>query len=279
LAPEILLVRLALAFGSGWLVVALVTSVADAYGAGRAGFVGGLPSTGPVGLLFIGWSQSQAAAVQATVGFPLGFSVTFAFLLIYALPKRAAFGPRMAAALACWLALAALVAASGVDEFGLALPVSMLVASTVYLALNGAGIRDVAQARTTFSLARMAWRGVLGGCVVAAAVLLSALAGPMVGGVFAAAPAIWTTSLYFANKAHGLEFSRSLAKSFMAVGMLTIIPYAFAARYLFMDVGVWWGTALAYVAIIPTAWLAWRLVRPTGSTGQEASGLHEPQAS
>src|SRR5271157_857832 len=266
MAADLMLLRLLLAFGSGWLVVAVVTTVADAYGTGRAGFAGGLPSTGPVSLLFIGWSQSQAAAIQAAVGFPLGFSVTFAFLLFYALPSRGRFGTRMAVALLLWFLPATLVAFSGLSDFALSVSVSVVAASVVYLALRAAGIRNVPPVPTVFSATRLVWRGVLGGCVVAGVVLLSTLAGPMVGGVFAATPAIWTSSLYVTNRVHGLEFSRSLAKSLIIVAMLTIVPYGLAVGYLFADVGIWWGTLLAYVAISPMAWLAWRFTPRRGES-------------
>jgi hypothetical protein len=281
LLPELLLLRLLLAFASGWLVVAVVTAVADTHGTGRAGFAGGLPSTGPVSLLFIGWSQSQAAAIQAAVGFPLGFSVTFAFLLFYALPQRGRFGIRMAVALLLWVSLATLVALSGLNDFILSVGVSVVAASVVYVALRMIGIRDVPPVPTTFSARRLVWRGALGGCVVAGVVLLSSLVGPLVGGVFAATPAIWTSSLYLTNRVHGLEFSRSLAKSFITVGMLTIVPYGFAVRYLFIDFGVWWGTLLAYVAISPMAWLAWRLTasRRHGVAAPDSVGDQMPQNS
>jgi len=88
----------------------------------------------------------------------------------------------------------------------------------------------------------------------------------MVGGVFAATPAIWTSSLYVTNRVHGLEFSRSLAKSLITVAMLTIVPYGLAVGYLFADVGIWWGTLLAYVAISPMAWLAWRFTPRRGES-------------
>ncbi|HYC12435.1 MAG TPA: hypothetical protein VEC02_07265 [Nitrososphaerales archaeon] len=256
---DILFLRLLLAFGSGWLVVAAVTTVADAFGAGRAGFAGGLPSTGPVSLLFIGWTQTQAAAVQAAVGFPLSFSVTFAFLLFYALPARLRFGPRMTLALSLWLLLTVLVVLSGLNDFILSVAMSVVSASAVYTALRLAGIKSVPPVPTPFDVRRVVLRGTLGGCVVAGVVLLSITAGPLVGGLFIATPAIWTSSLYVTSRAQGLEFSRSLAKSFITVGMLTIVPFGFAVRYLFIDVGVWWGTLLAYVAITPMAWLAWRL--------------------
>jgi len=271
--PDLLLLRLLLAFGSGWLVVAVVTTVADAYGTGRAGFAGGLPSTGPVTLLFIGWSQSEGAAVQAAVGFPLGFGITFVFLMIYALPRRGRFEVRMAAALSFWFLLATLAALSGLNDFAISVAVSVLAALVVYAALKLAGIGDVPPVPTRFSVPRVVWRGTLGGCVVAGVVLLSFVVGPLVGGVFAAVPAIWTSSLYVTDRVHGLEFSRSLAKSFITVATLTIVPFGFAVRYLFIDFGVWWGTLLAYVAISPMAWLAWRLT----PSGRRAARLNEPQ--
>jgi hypothetical protein len=41
--------------------------------------------------------------------------------------------------------------------------------------------------------------------------------------------------------------------------VFTIIPFAVAARYFFSTTGIWWGTILAYVAISPLAYTAWRL--------------------
>ena len=248
------------AFGSGWTVVAAVTTIADLYGSGRAGFLGGLPSTGAVSLLFIGWSQSQAAAVQATAVFPLSFSVTFAFLLFYSLPSRMTFRPRMTIALLLWLILSSVVAILRFDDFTLSVAISVLLASTIFVIHRRIGIHDVPPAKTNFRLLRMVWRGALGGCIVCAVVILSEVGGPLLAGVFAAAPAIWTSSLYVTSDAHGVQFSRSLTNSFMVTGILTVIPYAIAVRYLYSDVGIWLGTILAYVAISPVAWVAWHLV-------------------
>jgi len=252
--------HLLFAFGSGWVVVAAVTTIADLYGSGQAGFLGGLPSTGAVSLLFIGWSQSQTAAVQATAVFPLSFSVTFAFLLFYSLPDRMTFGPRMAIALLLWLALSSVVAFLRFDDFSLSVAIAVVMASTIFVIHRRIGIRNVPPVKADFSLSRMIWRGALGGCIVCAVVILSEIGGPLLAGVFAAAPAIWTSSLYVTSDAHGVQFSRSLTNSFMVTGILTVIPYAIAVRYMYSDVGIWWGTILAYAAISPLAWLAWHLV-------------------
>jgi uncharacterized membrane protein (GlpM family) len=119
------------------------------------------------------------------------------------------------------------------------------------------GKTDSVSSRPSLRLAIL--RGTLGGFVVTSVVVLSEVAGPQFGGVFAAAPAIWSSSLYVTARAKGMEFSRSLTLSFMQTGIFTVIPYGVAARYFFSTSGIWWGTLLAYVAISPLAYLAWLL--------------------
>lgn len=267
--PDLLPLRLLVGFGSGWLVVATVTSVADAYGAGRAGLVGGLPSTGPVSLLIIGVTQSRSAAIQATTLLPLAWSVTFAFLLIYAIPKRMPFGRRILIALLTWFLGAILVATSAPDNFTLSLAGGVAASSFIFFMHRRIGIEDAPRVPTRFRLGRMILRGTLGGCAVAGVVTISALSGPLVAGVFAGVPAIWSSSLYVMNKAHGLEFSRSLTRSFMKIGILTILPYTVAARYFFSTAGIWFGTLLAYLVISPAALLAWKLTNGKREVGSE----------
>jgi len=267
--PDLLPLRLLLAFGSGWLVVATVTSVADAYGANRAGFAGGLPSTGAVSLLIIGAPQSQNAAIQATTLLPLAFSITFAFLLFYAIPKQMRFGQRMLVAFILWFLASMLVVVLAPDNFTSSLAGSVAVSSIVFFLHKRIGIEDAPRVSIGFGVGRMIWRGALGGCVVAGVVTISALSGPLVAGVFAGAPAIWSSSLYVSSRAHGVKFSRSLTKSFMQTGILTIIPFSVAARYFFSAVGIWWGTFFAYLVISPVAWLAWKLTEAREKPGSK----------
>ncbi len=257
--PDVLLVRLVASFVAGFAIVAIVTALADAFGAGPAGFVGGLPSTGAVGLLSIGLAQSPSAAIQATTLFPLAFSVTFAFLLFYTIPEREGFQARMVVALFLWFLASVAVAVWGLDDFALSLVGGIVVSLAVLLARNRVSTKKIDRVTSDFSWLRMTLRGALGGTVVVAVAILSLVSGPLVGGVFAAAPAIWSSSLYVTNRTQGMEFSRSLTKTFMQTGILTVIPYAVAARYFFSVFGIWLGTLLAYVVIAPLAYLAWRL--------------------
>jgi hypothetical protein len=259
---DLLLFRLVASFAAGFVIVALVTTLADLFGEGPAGFLGGIPSAGPVSLLFIGLTQSSSAAVQAVSLFPLGFSSTFAFLLFYAIPRKMAPAPRMVMALGLWLPISATIAAWGSEDFGLSVTASVVIALVVLVLRRriATGKTDHVSTRPTLNLAIL--RGILGGSVVTSVVVLSIVSGPQVGGVFAAAPAIWSSSLYVTARAKGIEFSRSLTLSFMQTSIFTVIPYGVAAEFLFASYGIWVGTLLSFAAIAPLAYIAWRLADP-----------------
>ncbi len=260
--PDTLLLRLAASFAAGFAIVALVTTLADMFGEGPAGFLGGLPSTGAVSFLAIGLTESTSAAVQATTLFPLGFSVTIAFLLFYAIPKELRFWPRMTGALFLWFLAASAVALWSPDNFAISVEASVLIAFGVILARRMVPTKRTEPISSKPSVEGVVLRGVLGGSVVVAVVALSMIGTPFVAGVFAAAPAIWSSSLYVTNRSRGLEFSRSLTWTFMQTGSLVTIPFAMVARYLFTTSGIWWGTLFTYVAVSPLAYLAWRLANP-----------------
>ncbi len=269
LISDAFLWHLAVSFAAGALVVAFVTMLADVYGEGPAGFIGGFPSAGPVNLLSIGLTQTTAAAVEATTLFPLGFSGTYAFLLFYAYPSRASFWARMVVALGLWLPIMAAIALLSPDNFEFSVGAGLVIASAVLVLRKRIDTPrgELMSSKPGASLTIL--RGLLGGSVVTAVVILSEISGPLVGGVFAAAPAIWSSSLYATSRSKGVEFSRTLTWNFMKAGILTVIPYGVAARYFFPTYGVWVGTLFAYVAISPLVYLAWRL---TNGKKTRASG-------
>ena len=259
--PGSFALRVAASFAAGYAVVASVTALADSKGLGRAGFVGGLPSTGPGGLLAIGFTQSTAAAIKAVAAFPLGVGATASFLLFYAAPRTMGFWERMALALGLWALASTALVAWAPGGFALSASVGLVLCVAVLYARSKVVTEKAALPSSSPGLKRTVARGLLGGAVVSAVVIIGAVGGPLAGGVFAAAPAVWSSSLYVTSRSQGLEFSRSLTWTFMKTGVLTAIPFAAAASYLFPAFPILVGAALAYLAISPLAYLAWRLSR------------------
>ena len=239
----------------------MVTGLADRFGEGPAGFLGGLPTMGALNLLSIGVTQSNAAAVQATTLFPLGFGSTFAFLLFYAAPKKLGFDARMALAIGLWLPISALIALLAPDDFTVSVVASFGICIVALMLRSRVSAPRVGFVATRAGARATVYRGILGGAVVISVATLSAVSGPLVGGVFSAAPAIWSSSLYVMSRTKGVEFSRSLTWTFMVAGILTVTPYGIAARYFFSVAGVWWGTLFSYLCISPLALVAWKLTR------------------
>lgn len=257
--PDEFVIRLLVSFGGGFAVVASVTTLADYAGEGPAGLVGGMPWTGPMSLLAIGFTQSTGAAERALTLFPLGAGATVSFLLFYAFPSKMRFWNRMALSLVLWGVASIAAALTGPHDFELSVAAALGVSALVLCLRSRIPTERVGRVLFSPGLKRTILRGVLGGSVVATVVVIGMLGGPLVGGVFAAAPAVWSSALYVTSRSQGLEFSRSLTWTFMKTGVLTVIPYAVAASYLFSVAGIWFGTLLAYAAVSPLAYLAWRL--------------------
>jgi hypothetical protein len=90
---------------------------------------------------------------------------------------------------------------------------------------------------------------------------MSQFGGPVLGGIFSAFPAVFTSTLYIVNKNRGIEFSRSITKPLMISATLTVIPYSIAVRYIYPYMGIWIGTLVSYALITPFVVLSWYITR------------------
>jgi uncharacterized membrane protein (GlpM family) len=256
-----LMLHLALAFVVGSLWVPLVTVIAERAGSTAGGIVGGLPATSALSFLFIGLNQSSEAAVQATAVFPLAFSFTCAFLLFYAFFAKKGFLIGLSTSLLIWFAVSALIAFSDLKNFTLSLVLGVLVSvATYYIFAERLNLKNFPPEKRHYTALQHLGRGVLAGSLVLLAVIASQNGGPVLGGIFSAFPAIFTSTLYIVNKSRGTDFSRSLTKPLAVSSILTVIPYCIAVRYSFPSLGIWIGTIISYSIIAPLGYLAYRLV-------------------
>jgi Ca2+/H+ antiporter len=72
--------------GSTW--VTLTNVIAEKYGSKIGGFIGGLPSTVVVALLFIALTQTTPAAIEATTIMPVAQGLNGLFTISYILSIR-----------------------------------------------------------------------------------------------------------------------------------------------------------------------------------------------
>lgn len=272
--------RLLLSFVVGGSWVTIITEATLRYGQRLGGLLAGFPSTAAFSLAFIGWTQSTAAAVEATTALPLALSFTATFPLVYAiLADGGSFRKAILAALSIWLAssfVLSLVAVSVGIGFALSVAGFYVVSAFAYLLLARTHRQRVSGRGIRLSSFQWVWRFILAGGIVVGAVLLSATLGPLVGGVFASFPAIITSTIYIISRVDGVEASRAIATPVMVATVFTIVPYTVVVRYSYPAFGVLLGTAVGYAVAIPLSLAAYLVIGRAAARTEEAAVVSPP---
>ena len=258
------LLHLLLAFVVGSLWVTAITVISEKKGSVVGGILGGLPSTSAFSFFFIGINQSSAAAVQATTVFPLAFAVTSAYLFFFAFFAQKSFRKGIILSLTIWFAVSALIVASGLNDFAYALVLGVVISVLTYFFFTKLKLQNFKGQKKLYRIHEIVLRGVGAGSLVALSVLLSQTSGPVLGGIAAAFPAVFTSTLIILYRSKGTEFSRAMTKPLVFSGILTIIPFSVAVRYLFPGLGVLAGTLFSYLLVVPLAFLSYYAVKHRG---------------
>jgi len=117
------------------------------------------------------------------------------------------------------------------------------------------------KAKIHYSLLQIILRGLFGGFMIAFAVLMSKVGGPVFGGIFAAFPAVFISTLIVSYKSRGLEFSRSMTKPLLVTGMITVVVYGIAVRYLYVSIGLILGTILSFIIAMISAYFTFQFIQ------------------
>lgn len=123
-------------------------------------------------------------------------------------------------------------------------------------------IRSISFDKTKNSEKHLVIRSLFGGFIVMLTVLVSKTGGPVLGGIFAAFPAMFIATLTISYKTRGIEFSRAMTKPLLVTGMITIAVYAVALRYLYLATGLYTGTLLSIFVSAVSAYLTFRFILP-----------------
>ena len=261
---ETLQILLASIIGGIW--VGSTTYTAKRLGSGAGGLIGGLPAISAVSYLFIALNQSPQNASRAAYAFPIGLTITFLYLLVYASLASHGFKIAFLFALTTWLLLAALDAILNLPTL---IPPSILPIPIFLLGLYVLKVRlklpytpgvPLKPSRKEFLR-----RAILGGGVVGAAVTISQLGGPLLGGVAAAFPGIFSTTIYSTyeaetDKTEGIRVSRALTKPLMISAMITAYPYSLIVTWAYASIGLVEGTIIALAGGIFCAFFAYFLI-------------------
>jgi uncharacterized membrane protein (GlpM family) len=246
--------------GSAW--VTLSTIAAERYGSKMGGLIGGLPSTAVVALLFIGLTQTPLVASEATTIMPFAQGLNGIFILVYLLLVRRGLLQGLLGALLVWFSLASVLIATGIRHFWVSVASWMLLVVSCYLAVERC-MKIPSQGKVSIrcTSSQIAFRALFGGAVIAFAVFMGKLGGPLYGGIFATFPAMFLSTLVVTYRTGGAEFSRAVAKALMVSGLINVALYAMAVRYLYAWLGLTYGTGLALVFSCGTGYFTYLFMR------------------
>jgi len=250
-----------LSFIVGGLWVAATTHMAERFGTRAGGLIGGLPSTMVVSLFFIAWLESPEHARAATGIIPYALSSNLVFLAGYAALAVRNMALGLGGALVLWALLQVGFLRLDPTNFvwGLALNLAVLVLGYTFVT-RVLGVRGLPALTTGRDSRKLAVRAVLGGGTVVFAVLMSRLAGPLLGGIFSVFPAAALSTLWFSYQAGGPEFSKSLVPAFMLSMTVNINVFTLAFRQLVAEIPLAWTVLFSYLAAMASALLLWRFI-------------------
>jgi len=255
------LIHLVLAFAVGSMWVTIITIIAEKKGNILGGILGGLPSTSAFSFFFIGINQSSTAAVEATTVFPLAFAITSTYLFFYAFFAKKNFARGIIFSLSIWFAASGLIVASGLSNFVFSLIGGTVISVLTYYFFKKLKLQNLKGEKRMYKVHEIILRGVGAGLLVLLSVFLSQIGGPILGGISAAFPAVFTSTLIILQRSRGTEFSRAMTKPLVLCGILTIIPFCVAVRFFYPVLGVWIGTLVSYLVVVPLAILSYYLAQ------------------
>lgn len=257
---SIFLLKLTLSFfvGGSWILTATV--VADKFGTKIGGLIAGLPSTLLFGLLFIGWTQTPRVAVEATTIVPVVGGINTLFLITYVSQIRKGLLMALLYSLGLWIILSFSTVAAHLDNFGISLLAYVLMfAFSYYIFEHILKIPSTHGMKIQYTQRQILFRGLLSGLIVALSVFFGKVGGPIIGGMFAMFPAMFTSTLVITYFTHGAQFSSAIAKSSM-IGAVSVVIYSILVRYGYIPLGLILGTLLAISISFFGGYLIYKLV-------------------
>ncbi len=246
--------KLVLSFVVGGLWITLASVAAERLGSKVGGVIGGLPSTAVVAYGFIAWTQGAQRAYDATTAFPLTFSANALYLVVFAALARRGLGAALGGALAAWLAAQALLLALPAPTVGASIAAWLAALVLAYLALERwLRVRSQGRVAVRYSLGQLLGRAAFAGGIVALAVVMTQVGGPLWGSVFASFPALYTSTLALTGRSAGVAFARSLTTSLMVSSLVNVVVFVLAFRWGVLALGLLPALALAYLVSLASA--------------------------
>lgn len=244
---SVFFLKLALGFVAGSFAVTLTTVIAEKFGSKIGGLIGGTPSTTVVALLFIGIVHSPETAVQATDVIPFVMGYNCLFLVVFVLLSRYGLLAGLGGAFVLWAVFSLATVAIDFCHFGLGLVIFLFFLVFSYFIMEKVfSLPSVSGVRVRFTPLQIAARALFSRLLIGAVIILSKVSGPLIGGMFAVFPALFTSTIVITSISQGVAFTRALIKPLLVSALINVMIYVTAVRYFYPGLGLVLGTIAAF---------------------------------
>lgn len=240
------LFKILLSFITGGFFTTITLYGAEKYGPRVGGILAGLPSTTAVGLFFIGFVQSPLEASIAATVMPASVAGSLIFVVAYVvLCPRFGYKLSLLISSVVWLAISLPLAYYNFDDIYIATLLFVFVWIATVLYFNKIDRKTSMPKKVSYTLMQVLTRAAFAGSVIALAVLVSSVLGPLWGGALAAFPAMFLTTFVILCRRYGCAYSTAFARN-TPLGLLGVVPYLWGVHYFYPAYGLIYGTLLAY---------------------------------
>jgi hypothetical protein len=258
---DIFLLKLFLSFLVGSLWITSATIIAERLGTRIGGMIAGLPSTVVIALFFIGWTQTPTIAIQSTSIVPIVVGINALFIVAYIFLSRFNFLIGIVGSLLAWFVLSlGLVFLKFDDILYSLIGCVVLVIISYYILEKRLKIKSVGKKAFKYTIPQLLFRGILSGGIIAFAVIMTRVGGPLLGGAFSMFPALMLSTMIITHLAHGREFSAAILKATMISASITIPIYAIAVRYAYLHLDLLLATILSFVISLISGYFIYTFV-------------------
>lgn len=253
---EPFVLKVIISFFVGGLFIAAQSILAERF-LPVGGLIISVPSTLPIDLFFIGWSEDMEAAMKAASIVPIAiallllFSTVFIYSAQYGDGKIKSLLVANISSLSIWFILAFLVISFRFDNLGLELGVYIVVLFLTAYLLYYRQRRQSPKALTKTTVPtgmNIVLRALFGGLIICSSVILSKVLSPLWGGVFSVFPATYLSTFNIIHMNAGKKHLLAVGKT-IPEGSVFFLIYVILAYYLFAF-GIFWGTVLAELITI-----------------------------
>jgi hypothetical protein len=258
---DLFIIKLILSFFIGAIWITSVTVISEKFGTKLGGVLGGLPSTCLIALFFIGWTQSPSIASQATSIMPFVNGVDAMFIVVFVFLGGFNFYLGLFGCLLFWLVSSFSMIYLGFDNFGIGvITCIILTIIAYYLVEKKLNVKSIDKKEMHYTIGQILFRALLSGSVIALAVFLAKVGGPLMGGAFSQFPALYSATIIITYLAHGKEFSFAMMKALLVSASVNVLVFTIAVRYLYLYVGLVYGTILAFLISLVSCYLVYLFV-------------------